>query len=95
MLKLAMKPTADFANVRWMGPDRRIVDNSRVQLDVTKELDAWAAVLPTMAERLSVVYGYINNHFSGHSPATVREMQRRLGQQVTEPSEITEQLTLL
>ena len=47
MLKLAGSPTTDFAYVRWMGPDRGLVDYSRVQVDRTKEIDAWVAVLPT------------------------------------------------
>ncbi|HEV7922547.1 MAG TPA: DUF72 domain-containing protein, partial [Thermoanaerobaculia bacterium] len=33
MLALAEQPTADFAYVRWMGPNRDIVDYSRIQFD--------------------------------------------------------------
>lgn len=95
MLKLALEPTTDFAYVRWMGPDRNIVDYSRVQADRTKEIEAWTAALPMLAERVTTVYGYVNNHFSGHAPATARILQERLGLPVRDPADLTEQLTLL
>ena len=94
MLKLADRPTADFAYVRWMGPDRDIVDYSRVQVDRSREIAAWLAVLPALAARAGTVYGYVNNHFAGHSPATLREMQAALGQTVVDPSSLGDQLTL-
>jgi uncharacterized protein YecE (DUF72 family) len=40
------------------------------------------------------VYGYFNNHFAGHSPASARQMQRRLGLPVVEPGQLGEQLSL-
>lgn len=95
MLKLAGDPTADFAYIRWMGPDRSLVDYSRIQVDRTKEVDAWVGVIPALAERVTTVYGYVNNHFSGHSPATVRILQERLGIAVTAPVDLADQLTLL
>lgn len=95
MLKLALTPTTDFAYVRWMGPDRSLVDYSRVQVDRTKELDAWLGVLPALAARVTTVYGYVNNHFAGHSPATVRYLLEKLGLPVRDPSDLAEQLTLL
>jgi uncharacterized protein YecE (DUF72 family) len=95
MLKVALEPTAEFAYVRLMGPDRGIVDYSRIQVDRTKEIDAWVAVLPTIAARVAAVYGYVNNHFAGHSPATLREMQAKLGLDVIEPGSLAEQLNLL
>jgi uncharacterized protein YecE (DUF72 family) len=95
VLKLAAEPTTDFSYLRWMGPNRTIVDFSRVQVDRSKEIDAWVAVLPTVAARVTAIYGYGNNHFAGHSPATMREMQAKLGLSVTEPGEIAEQLSLL
>lgn len=94
MLALAEQPTASFSYVRWMGPDREIVDYSRVQVDRAAEVEAWAGVLPTLATRVKAVYAYVNNHFSGHSPATLRELQRRLHQQVVEPEALGEQMTL-
>lgn len=94
MMLLADKPTADFAYVRWMGPNRDLVDFSRVQVDRTKELEAWAKVLRQLAAKLRTVYGYANNHFAGHSPATLRTLQGMLGLPVVDPAKLGEQLTL-
>ncbi len=94
MLALAERPTADFAYIRWMGPDRDIVDYSRTQVDRTREIDAWAGVMPDLIRRPGGVYAYVNNHFAGHAPATARQLQRRLQLPVTEPAQLGEQLSL-
>ena len=93
MQSLAARPTADFAYIRWMGPNRDIVDYSRIQYDRTRELESWAAVLQALAERRTIVYGYVNNHFAGHSPASVRELQLLLGQKPVQPDTLGEQLS--
>lgn len=94
LMKLAEQPTSDFAYVRFMGPDRTIVDFSRLQVDRTKELDAWAATLRGLMSRMKTAFVYINNHFAGHSPATIRMMQERLGLAVLPPDRMGEQLAL-
>jgi uncharacterized protein YecE (DUF72 family) len=94
MLSLAERPTADFHYVRWMGPDRAITAFSRVVHDRSAELAAWAEALRRAAGRGMDVYGYANNHFAGHSPATAREVQRLLGERPVEPQEIGEQISL-
>jgi uncharacterized protein YecE (DUF72 family) len=94
MMSLAARPTADFVYVRWMGANRDLVDYSRVQVDRTRELGLWATLLWAAAERGIDVYGYVNNHFAGHSPATARELQRLLHQTPLEPGRLAEQMTL-
>jgi uncharacterized protein YecE (DUF72 family) len=93
MLDLAERPTADFLYVRWMGPDREITDYSRVQFDRSEEIRAWAEVLKSVANTKEI-YGFFNNHFAGHSPASAREMQRLLGQQPVEPEALRGQRSL-
>jgi uncharacterized protein YecE (DUF72 family) len=94
MYGLAMRPTADFSYVRWMGPNRDLVDYSRVQVDRSRELEAWAAVIEGLAARVRAVFGYVNNHFAGHSPASARELQRLLGQKPVHPDQLGEQMSL-
>ena len=94
MLALAGRPTADFCYVRWMGGNRDIVDYSRIQVDRARELQQWASVLATLAKVRVKVYGYVNNHFAGHSPQSVRDLQRMLGQTPKEPETLGEQMTL-
>jgi len=40
------------------------------------------------------VYGYVNNHFAGHSPESARELQRLLGMSSVDPSTLGEQMSL-
>jgi uncharacterized protein YecE (DUF72 family) len=94
MMALAQRPTSDVAYIRWMGPNRDLVDYSRVQVDRTRELESWANVIAALAKRVRTVYGYINNHFAGHSPASARELQRLLHQRPVEPDQLGEQMSL-
>jgi uncharacterized protein YecE (DUF72 family) len=93
MQALASRPTGAFAYLRWMGPNREFVDYSRIQVDRTRELEGWAAIIESLAKRVKV-YGYVNNHFAGHSPASARELQRLLGQKPVHPDQLGEQMSL-
>ncbi|MFL5621805.1 MAG: DUF72 domain-containing protein [Gemmatimonadaceae bacterium] len=94
MLNLATRPTADFAYIRWMGPNRDLVDYARVQVDRSPEVDAWTDAIEVMAEKVSHVYGYVANTFSGHSPSTARDFQSRLGLTAVDPDLLGEQMSL-
>jgi len=91
MLRLAEFPTADFAYVRFMGPDRAIEDYSRIQIDRTAELEEWAPALERLAARVRVLHVYINNHFEGHSPSSASRLRARLGMAPVELSALREQ----
>ena len=94
MMGLAERPTSDVAYIRWMGPNRDLVDYSRIQVDRTRELESWAGVIKALARRVRTVYGYVNNHFAGHSPGSARELQRLLGQRPVQPDQLGEQMSL-
>jgi uncharacterized protein YecE (DUF72 family) len=85
MIDLAIHPTADFGYVRWIGPGSVSAD---------RELSVWAVTLAALAARVSVVYGYFSNHFQGHAPASVREMQRLIGVAPVEPDKLQTQTRL-
>lgn len=93
MIALAKRPTADFAYIRWMGPNRDLVDYSRVQVDRTREVDAWMDAIDELPESVTDVYGYVANTFSGHSPATARDIQYKLGQAPVDPERLGDQLS--
>jgi uncharacterized protein YecE (DUF72 family) len=95
MLSLVSRPTADFLYIRWMGPNRDLVDYSRVQVDRTREIEAWTEAILGAADEVKAVFGYVANTFTGHSPATARDIQRRLGQQPVDPEALGEQLSFL
>jgi len=77
--------TADFLYLRWLGDRRDIERYDRVQIDRTDSFRAWEADLMGALGRVREVYGYFNNHWAGHSPASANEMKRRLGLVAIEP----------
>lgn len=94
VLDLLLAPTAGFSYVRWMGPDRTITDYSTVQVEREEELEEWADALERLAGRVRTVFGYVNNHWQGHSPASARALQRRLGRDPVDPAALREQVEL-
>jgi uncharacterized protein YecE (DUF72 family) len=77
--------TADFLYLRWLGRREAVEQFDRVQIDRALEFDAWQADLERARPRVREVFGYFNNHWAGHSPASANEMRRRLGIEVVEP----------
>ena len=94
MMEAAIEPTAPFSYVRWMGPQRRVTDYSHVQVDRERELAMWAEAFTGLAQRVRTIFGYFNNHFQGHSPASARDFQRRMGQTPVAPEALREQAEL-
>ena len=92
-LALVDRPAASFAYVRWMGP-RVLTEFSRVQIDRDRELKLWAEAFAVLRERVEVVYGYFNNHYQGHSPASCNQFKRLIGQTVVEPEALVVQPSL-
>jgi len=93
MLELVDRPTADFLYVRWMGPDREITDYSHIQFDRSDEMRAWSEALKGAANTRDI-FGFFNNHFAGHSPASAREMQRLFDQEPVDPEMLRSQRSL-
>jgi uncharacterized protein YecE (DUF72 family) len=82
-----------FSYVRWLGP-RELTDFSRIQIDRTKELSQWADAFRVISQKTSIIYGYFNNHFQGHSPASSNAFKQLLGLKPTDPSSLIVQPSL-
>jgi uncharacterized protein YecE (DUF72 family) len=87
--------TSDFMYVRWLGDRSQIEHVDSVQIDRQHDLDVWAEQLEQEARRVERIYGFVNNHYSGHSPADVRYLRRRLGMPGPVPDEEPVQGSLL
>jgi uncharacterized protein YecE (DUF72 family) len=94
VLSLVDRPTADFAYVRWLGPDRDLVDHSRVQVDRSRDLAVWADAIRGMQSRVPTIYAFMSNYFAGHAPASARMLQSLLGQSPVPPEQLGDQLLL-
>ncbi len=73
--------TADFTYVRWLGRRADIEKFDRIQIDRSKEQTAWAERVQGFLDRGVEVWGYFNNHWAGHSPASVRQFAALLGRE--------------
>jgi len=75
--------TGPLALVRLIG-DHQAIEKiattfDKVLVDRSAELAAAAEVIQTLARRVPAVV-FVNNHYAGHAPATVRDLRARLGQ---------------
>lgn len=93
MLELAVQPTADFAYVRWLGP-QELTDYSRLQINRDKEFALWMQVFASLQQRTSSIHAYFNNHYQGHSPGSANHFKQLLGQAIVPPSDLETQPSL-
>jgi uncharacterized protein YecE (DUF72 family) len=82
-----------FAYLRWLGP-KVLTDFKRVQISRDRELAEWSEFISELCRRTTVVYGYFDNYYQGHSPATCNALKRLLGQPVVEPETLITQPSL-
>lgn len=80
----------EFAYVRWLGP-RELTDYSRIQINREQEQKAWAEACALLRQSVGQIYGYYNNHYAGHSPASANELKKLLGLPVVEPEALITQ----
>lgn len=69
--------TADWTYIRWLG-DRKAIEKltttwDKPVVDRTQELTTWVDYCYQIRKRGVVIYGYANNHYAGHGPATVAQ----------------------
>jgi uncharacterized protein YecE (DUF72 family) len=87
--------TADFTYVRWLGDRRQIAQFDRIQIDRSEQMAAWATTLRNMAGSVRRIMGFYNNHYAGHSPASVRQMKGLLDLPAVNPPDLwTQQASL-
>ena len=90
--------TTDWTYIRWLG-DRKGIERitttwSKTVIDRTSEIRSWVDVCYEMVRRGVKVFGYANNHYGGHAPATIRQFRElwqgkglpEFGKAIPEPS---------
>ena len=77
--------TADFTYMRWLGDRRQLSVFDRVQIDRSEQMQKWAGVVQEIAPRVRRIMGFYNNHYAGHSPASVAQMKSLLGLPAVDP----------
>jgi len=71
--------TAGWTYIRWLG-DRKGIEKvtrtwNRTVIDRTHEMTGWVDVCYETVRRGVTVFGYANNHYAGHAPATIRQFR--------------------
>jgi uncharacterized protein YecE (DUF72 family) len=71
--------TADWTYIRWLG-DRKGIERitttwNKTVIDRTNEISGWVDVCYETVRRGVRVFGYANNHYAGHAPATIRQFR--------------------
>jgi uncharacterized protein YecE (DUF72 family) len=74
--------TAPFTYLRWLG-DRAGMETltkvwDKVVIDRASDLDEWVPHIKELLDRQVRVFGYVNNHYSGHAPENVAYLEQRL-----------------
>jgi len=75
-------PTADFLYVRWIGRHEQFMDLTKEHFDPTPRLLWWADRLRDLIIRhpnIRTIYGFFDNDFAGHAPATARRFMDLVG----------------
>lgn len=73
--------TTDFTYIRWLGTRTDVPDGEyqQVRIEREQELDRWSEYINRALNDGVTVWGFANNHYQGHSPATLRSLMERLG----------------
>lgn len=75
-------PTADFLYVRWLGKHSQFDDLTKEHFDPSLRLQWWAQRLREILDQnpqVRTVYGFFDNDFAGHAPATARRFTNLIG----------------
>ncbi len=71
--------TTDFIYVRWIGRHGQYALKDRERTDPTQRLQAWYEDIHTRRDQFSTVFGFFNNDFAGHAPATCNRFKTIVG----------------
>lgn len=67
--------TADFTYFRFLGDRKKIeTDFSYIRYDRDEELSFWKDKMLEFKENNIDIFGYFNNHYSGHAPTTCEKL---------------------
>jgi uncharacterized protein YecE (DUF72 family) len=87
-MPITPRVTADFSYVRLLGDHRAISHLDTTQIDRSEDLKRWAEEIESVARRVERIYGFVNNHYSGHSPVDVHRLRRALGMPDAEEDQV-------
>ncbi len=82
--------TGPVAYIRWLG-DRYGIEKvtktwAEPVIDRKRDLESWVPAIKAALDKQLPVFGYVNNHYSGHAPHDVALLEQLLGLEARAPS---------
>jgi len=82
LAKMDIRNSGSFHYIRLIG-DRKAVEKKadgfdKIVVDKSGALDEWSEFLAHSADGVNEIFAYANNHYAGHGPATIRELQQKI-----------------
>lgn len=68
------RTTSRIAYIRWLGKRNVLQRFDEVQIDRNDEIKWWVPRIQHFVEKGGLVFGYVNNNYSGFAPQTAREI---------------------
>jgi uncharacterized protein YecE (DUF72 family) len=81
-LSRRIAPTADFLYIRWLGKHGQFPHRRKEHFDPSPRLRWWSQRLREVLDRqpeVKDVYGFFDNDFAGHAPASAKRLMEILG----------------
>ena len=92
MTKYILK-TTDYLYIRWIGYHGQFEKKDRIQKNTNRILEVWLEKIQENLNETKQIYGFFNNDFAGHSPASCNQFKTLIGLPVKTPK-IPRQTTL-
>ena len=90
-----VETTTDFAYLRLVGHHREFRYLGEVQRDRSEDLAMWASTIKELAIRVPHVYVFVNNHYAGHAPVTVKRLAELLDLPTVDPRSLWPEQTTM
>jgi len=85
-LPVEIYPTAGFLYVRWIGRHNVLPHPGHEVVDRTERLQSWVERIHASSEGIHTVFGFFDNDYAGHAPASCNRLKSLLGLQVNPSS---------
>ncbi len=79
-----IRRTTDFLYIRFLGRHGQFATKTHEVIDKTDDLKAWLAQVEPHRSEVGEIYGFFNDEFAGHAPATARKLMGMLGFDIEE-----------
>lgn len=78
-LPVEIYPTTDFLYIRWIGKHNVIPHPGHEVLDRTARLQSWIERIRSNLENIQAIYGFFDNDYAGHAPASCNRLKMLAG----------------